>query len=141
MMSVIVRTISRSIYPFILVFGFYIVIHGHLTPGGAFPGGVLLASAAILLTLAYGISVKKEEREVNWAEILESDALIAILAVFLFTIMLAKVLPKQAIFSGPAGTLFSGGSIPLLNISGGIEVLSALLVIFLSMVILKKGGQ
>jgi multicomponent Na+:H+ antiporter subunit B len=35
------------IYPFILIFGFYIILNGHLSPGGGFQGGAILASVYI----------------------------------------------------------------------------------------------
>ncbi|HID57013.1 TPA: hypothetical protein EYP37_10830, partial [Candidatus Poribacteria bacterium] len=53
-MTVIVKTITRIVAGFITIFGAYIVLTGHLTPGGGFPGGVILACAFVLLTLAYG---------------------------------------------------------------------------------------
>ena len=53
-MSVIVKTVTRWVKSFILLFGIYIVLYGHLTPGGGFAGGVIVACAFILLTLAEG---------------------------------------------------------------------------------------
>jgi multicomponent Na+:H+ antiporter subunit B len=52
--SVVVRVVCALLSPFILVFGLYIVAHGHYGPGGGFAGGVFLAVAAILprLTLS-----------------------------------------------------------------------------------------
>jgi multicomponent Na+:H+ antiporter subunit B len=138
MMSIIVRAVSRALYPFMMLFGLYIVIHGHLTPGGGFPGGVLLISAIILVTLAYGATRLQEEHEIFLEETLESDALIAILGILLFTVLLAKVLPRYEIFTGVPGTLLSGGPIPLLNISASIEVAAALGVIFFTMLLMRR---
>jgi len=45
----LLRIISRLLLPFVLLFGVYIVINGDLSPGGGFQGGVVLASAFILL--------------------------------------------------------------------------------------------
>jgi multicomponent Na+:H+ antiporter subunit B len=52
--SVVVRVVCALLSPFILVFGLYVVAHGHYGPGGGFAGGVFLAVAAILprLTLS-----------------------------------------------------------------------------------------
>ncbi|MDG5813773.1 MnhB domain-containing protein [Chitinispirillales bacterium ANBcel5] len=49
----ILDVISRKLAPFILMFGFYVVTHGHLSPGGGFQGGVVLASAVVLLFLCH----------------------------------------------------------------------------------------
>lgn len=47
----ILDVISRKLAPFILLFGFYVISYGHLSPGGGFQGGVVLASGIILLLL------------------------------------------------------------------------------------------
>jgi multicomponent Na+:H+ antiporter subunit B len=45
---------ARKLSPYIMLFGFYVVTHGHLSPGGGFQGGVVLASGLILLLLCRG---------------------------------------------------------------------------------------
>jgi multicomponent Na+:H+ antiporter subunit B len=49
--SEIVTVVSHLLAPFIMVFGFYIIAHGHYGPGGGFAGGVALAVAVILLRI------------------------------------------------------------------------------------------
>ena len=53
-MGMIVKTVIRWLKGPILLFGIYIIIYGHVAPGGGFGGGVVIASAFILMTLAYG---------------------------------------------------------------------------------------
>ncbi len=53
-MTVIVKTISSWVKVLIFLFGIYIILFGHLTPGGGFAGGVILASSYVLLMLAFG---------------------------------------------------------------------------------------
>ncbi|MHC4214428.1 MAG: MnhB domain-containing protein [Planctomycetota bacterium] len=53
-MTLIVKNISRLMTALIFLFGLYIVAFGHSGPGGGFAGGVILASAYILLMLAFG---------------------------------------------------------------------------------------
>lgn len=53
-MSLIVKNVVRLVASFILLFGIYIVLYGHLTPGGGFAGGVIIASSLILMLLAFG---------------------------------------------------------------------------------------
>ena len=53
-MTIIVKAISSWVKVLIFLFGIYIVIFGHLTPGGGFAGGVILASSYVLLMLAFG---------------------------------------------------------------------------------------
>ena len=52
--SVIVRTTCRLLAPFIQVFGLYVIVHGHSSPGGGFQGGVILASSFVLLAIGFG---------------------------------------------------------------------------------------
>ena len=59
-MTIIVKTISSWVKVLIIVFGIYIILFGHLTPGGGFAGGVILASSYILLMLAFGRKTVEE---------------------------------------------------------------------------------
>ena len=52
-MDAIIKTTTRLLVPLIMVFGFYVSLHGHISPGGGFPGGVILASAFLLLVIAF----------------------------------------------------------------------------------------
>lgn len=46
--SEVVRVVCALISPFVAVYGFYIIVHGHYGPGGGFAGGVFVAMGAIL---------------------------------------------------------------------------------------------
>lgn len=46
--SILLRTTMGAIYPFIIIFGFYIILNGHTSPGGGFQGGAILASVFII---------------------------------------------------------------------------------------------
>lgn len=52
--SVIVDVITRINVPLIQMFGLYVIVHGHYSPGGGFQGGVILAVSIILLRIALG---------------------------------------------------------------------------------------
>ena len=57
---VITRSATDFLLPLACVYGAYVVLHGHLSPGGGFQGGVLIASAILLVFLGYGsLKVKK----------------------------------------------------------------------------------
>jgi multicomponent Na+:H+ antiporter subunit B len=57
--SIIVRTMSRFLTPFIQCFGLYVIMHGHSSPGGGFQGGVILGASFILLGVAGGLDQVK----------------------------------------------------------------------------------
>jgi multicomponent Na+:H+ antiporter subunit B len=71
--QVILRVVIKLLIPFILLFGFYVIMHGEISPGGGFQGGVILASAFILYALVFGV---RRSRRVLWRRV--SDALAAI---------------------------------------------------------------
>ena len=53
--SLIVQTAVRMMIPFIQLFGLYVIVHGHYSPGGGFQGGVVLGASFILMALAYDL--------------------------------------------------------------------------------------
>jgi multisubunit Na+/H+ antiporter MnhB subunit len=136
-MTIIVKKVTQMICGVLFLYGIYIILHGHLTPGGGFAGGTIIAGSFILLILAFGsefLSLKKEE---TGSSILESSAILAFLIIpvigmFLagFGIFFVNYLPK-----GRLGHLLSAGFAPLFNISVGMEVAAALVTIFLALLI------
>ena len=130
--------------PSIFLLGVYVVFHGHLTPGGGFAGGVLIAGAFTLMVLAYGSEETKSEIRKWRASFSESFGiflfwLFAILGLvqgsYFFYNTIAKVNP------GEPYRLFSAGIIPLCNIAIGIEVGAAIFAIFITLAILKVGEK
>ena len=53
----IILLVSRVVSPFIMVFGLYVIFHGHYSPGGGFQGGTILAAALLLMRLAAGSDI------------------------------------------------------------------------------------
>ena len=58
--DVIVRTIARLLTPFIQLFGLYVIMHGHASPGGGFQGGVIIGASFILLAISLGLPEAKK---------------------------------------------------------------------------------
>ena len=119
--SLIVQIMANLIFPFILIFGIYIFIHGHLTPGGGFQGGAILASGFLFLYLAYD---KIFNFEIS--DSLESFSglgfvLLGILGIIFGGAFLFNFLPK-----GNLMQVFSAGIIPIIYTFIGIKVGSEL---------------
>ena len=143
-MTLIVKNISHLMIPSIFLLGVYVVAHGHLTPGGGFAGGVLIAGSFVLAVLAYGSEEARSQAKKWRASLGESIGIflfwfLAILGLVegsgFFYNMLAKRDP------GRLGHLFSAGIIPLCNVAIGIEVAAALFAIFITLAILKVGEK
>jgi len=139
-MTLIVKTVTRLTVGLILIFGIYIILHGHLSPGGGFAGGVIVGLAFVHLMLAFGKDVAAAKISKNLASNLESIGALMFLSVALlgffggsfFLNILAKGTPFK---------LFSAGTIPLSNICIGIKVGVGLFAIFLALVVLEKSKE
>ncbi len=140
-MTVIVKTISSWIKVFIFMFGIYIVITGHLTPGGGFAGGIILASSYVLLMLAFGREFVEENLPLAAASRLDClgaflFAVIAILGMvlggsFFVNFLYQKYLPGEPL------SLISAGTIPLSNIAIGLKVGASLFLVILTLSIFR----
>jgi len=141
-MTPIVQAVSGWVKGFILVFGIYLVLYGHLTPGGGFGGGVVLAMAFVLLVLAFGKEEGLRRLPMHVAGELDSIGalmflVIAILGMFaglggsFFINFIAKANP------GEPYSLLSAGIIPLANIAIALKVASSLFVVFMMLVLMR----
>lgn len=54
-MSTIVKVVTRWLFGLVIVFGLAVALFGHVTPGGGFAGGVIIACGFVLATLAFGV--------------------------------------------------------------------------------------
>ena len=139
-MSLIVKTIVRLLIGFIFVFSVSIVFYGHITPGGGFAGGVMLACGLILLLLAFGreeaVSVVRE----TVAGVLDSAGALAFLVIALLGLVAGKFflnfLPKGEPFH-----LFSGGTLLWSNIAIGIKVGAALFAVYIALAVFRMSGK
>ncbi len=50
---------ARFLSPYIMMFGLYVIFHGHYSPGGGFQGGTLLAASLLLIRIAGGTEIAK----------------------------------------------------------------------------------
>lgn len=138
-MTIIVKKVTQLISGLIFMYGLYIIVHGHLTPGGGFAGGAIVAGGLILLILAFGSGVMNLRKEETQTSISESIALIIIIMLALGGLLLGShVFFNNYLPKGEIGELISAGLIPLYNIFIGMEVAAALLTIFLGLVIYKE---
>jgi multisubunit Na+/H+ antiporter MnhB subunit len=138
-MTLIVKKTTQLIAGMIFMYGIYIIVHGHLTPGGGFAGGVVIAGSFILVTLAYGGEFIKLLKEESGTTIIESLATIMVIMIAVSGLFLGtKVFFNNFLPKGIVGHLISAGVLPLYNIFVGTEVASSIFIIFLSLIIFKE---
>ncbi len=136
-MSIIVKAITRLIVGIIFLYGIYIILHGHISPGGGFAGGVIISGAFVLLVLAEGSHEARSELRKNAATIGESIGILIFFVLAVTGLFFGNFILNFLIKGKPL-QLFSAGIIPLCNIGIGIEVASALFAVFITLAILKN---
>lgn len=140
-MTVIVRTISRLLFPFMFLFGIYVIVHGHLTPGGGFQGGVILAASVIMLLLAYGIERAQAKINVLQSELAESLGGLILVGLGLLGVILGIAFLRNVLPLGELGHVFSAGNLPILNLGVSIKVAAGFITIFYAMLRLQGGKE
>lgn len=135
-MTLVVKTVTRLTVGLILLYGLYVVTHGHLTPGGGFVGGIIIALSFIHLTLAFGRLEAVGKLPGHAAEILEGfGALLFVIIAFsgfLGGSFFLNILPKGEPFA-----LLSAGTIPLSNIAICFKVGAGMFSVFLALALFK----
>ncbi len=141
-MSPIVKTVTALVAAFIAVYGIYTVLYGHLSPGGGFPGGVILACGLILICLAFGREFVEEligERTATIFDCLGALAFLLIATVLgyyggrFFYNVLAR--------GEPSFLLTDGGIILPCNVAIGIKVGACLFGAFLALAVFRPGSK
>ena len=117
--SEIFKTAAKLLVPIITMLGIYIFINGHLTPGGGFQGGAVIASAVILMFLAF----PNMEFSHKFFESLESISGIVYVGLAALGAILGLGFLDNAILPlGKFGQLFSAGAIPVIYSFVGLKV-------------------
>ena len=126
-----------------LLLGLYVVVHGHLTPGGGFQGGVVLAGALALVFLA-GSSL--HARRVHPMALLDGSEGLGVggfVCVGFLGLLVGREFMCNVLPYGQEGQLPSAGQVPVINVFVGLAVASAIVLILAEMLeqtILKRNG-
>jgi len=117
--SEIVETATELLLPMVVLFGVYVFMNGHLSPGGGFQGGAIIASGTMFLLLAL------PESHISRLMIAITESLsgfsyvvVGVLGVFLA----GGFLDNRIMDLGTYGSLFSAGAIPLIYLFVGLKV-------------------
>jgi len=139
-MSLIVKTVTRLSVGLILLYGIYIVLHGHLSHGGGFAGGVIIALSFVHMVLAFGKGQAFRALSESRALTLQSLGVSLFLAIALVGFsggyFFTNVLPK-----GEPHDLLSAGTILLSNITICFNVAGGLFAIFIALVLLNPESE
>lgn len=115
----LLTTGSRFLAPLVMLLGVYIFVNGHLTPGGGFQGGAVIASGALLLLLADPLKHFSH----TLISVVESFAGVSYVLIGVLGLVLAGgFLDNRFLPFGDLGALFSAGTIPLIYSLIGLKV-------------------
>lgn len=118
-------TFSRLVYPLMLVFGFYVIINGHISPGGGFQGGAIVATGILIL---YYIN---NDRQTNIKQIVTIEKIVYFLLILVaFSSVFTRGVPFTNFIPIANGPDIQSIYLILLNVLIGIKVALGLWTIF-----------
>ena len=118
----ILKTITEIVLPFIIVLGIYVILNGHLSPGGGFSGGTILGAGLILYSLAFGREMTRKIFNFNTFTKSISFSLLFYGLAKGYSFITGAAHMDSGIPLGTPGKILSGGLILPLNIAVGIVV-------------------
>ena len=113
--------------------GIFIILNGHVSPGGGFAGGAVIGTSLILYTLVFGREQGEKKFSHRVSEIAESGGILFFILVGLMGLIIGGsfLMNIQSGFpEGELGSILSGGMIPLIMIAIGIKVTSTMINLF-----------
>ena len=120
--DIILTTIARVLVPLIFLFGFYVLVNGHLSPGGGFSGGAVMGAGLILYSASFGFTSTAKFFNEKIYDIVKVGSLLLYSLLIVYNLFtgangIASVIPL-----GKAGEILSAGLILPINILVGLEV-------------------
>lgn len=128
-LGVSVRMANVPVIAITILFGFYIGLHGQLTPGGGFQAGVILATAFFLVYLAENTDGFQRLTSHTAVEIIEAVGAGAYALIGLAPLCFGLPLLTNWLPLGKTGDAFSTGNIALISATVGVEVTAAFLLV------------
>lgn len=128
--NLIVGFISRLMIPFIQLFGFYVIAHGDIGPGGGFQGGVILGASVILYVLAFGLEKAKRRYVRDVIDALNSTGVLIYASVGIACLLAGGAFLEYTKLPFGHALLASHLGIYFIEIGVGITVAAVMITIF-----------
>lgn len=129
--NLILRVVSKSLIPAIILFALYVQFHGDFGPGGGFQAGVILSAAIILYALVFGLDAAERIIPPTILRILASLGVLVYAGVGLVTIFMGGNYLEYSVL-GATQVAGQHVGILLVELGVGISVFSVMLIIFFS---------
>lgn len=141
--NIIIKTICRILIPFIQIYGLYVIMHGHYSPGGGFQGGVILGSSFILLVIAYGLVEARRRLSIKFLTGLASLGLLIYSGIGVLALLMGgRYLDygKLPLSFLPVPKIRSMGILGI-EIGVGLVVMAIMIIIFQAIASYEPGGE
>lgn len=135
--DLILMTISKVLCPVVFVFGIYIVLNGHISPGGGFSGGAILGAGMILYVNAFGFAKTEKFFNEHVYKIAKITALTMYGVIGSYFYILGANGINNHIPLGIPGHILSAGIILPIDIAVGVEVACTMYAFF---ALFRRGG-
>jgi multicomponent Na+:H+ antiporter subunit B len=133
--NIIVKCANDILLPITLVFGLYIILHGHLSPGGGFQGGVIVAAGVALVFLGYGNDGVRKAFRPGALKLSENIGALMYIFFCLLGILYGDTFVRNVLYAlGNPGDLWSSGTIFLMNFSVGFKVRAGICLMLIIMI-------
>ena len=125
--NVIPRCGADKILPIGIVYMFYIILHGHLSPGGGFQGGVLIVGVILMIYFANGYEATARAISFDLLHEAEGMASVVYVALAMMGIAVGAQFCENILYThGNIGDLYSSGTIFWMNLTVGIKVITGI---------------
>jgi multicomponent Na+:H+ antiporter subunit B len=143
--NIIQRCGCDKVLPLCLVYICYIVLHGHLSPGGGFQGGVLFVAAVLFVYFGHGYDVTAKAVSFNLLHETEGLASVIYVALAMMGIAVGAQFCQNILYTqGNIGDLYSSGTIFWMNVTVGLKVVTgigSITLLMLALVADRQGGE
>ncbi|HAZ31483.1 MAG TPA: sodium:proton antiporter [Dehalococcoidia bacterium] len=134
MTTVVIQTIARILVPFLQLFGLYIIVHGPVSPGGGFQGGVIVGASLILLALSYDLSSAETRVSHKVRIAMDSTGALLFAGMGLLGLLAGGVFLEYGVIPLPmAPAEIRGLMILLVGVAIGIHIMALAASLFLHM--------
>lgn len=135
--DVILQKVAFFLVPIIFLFGLYIIVNGHLSPGGGFSGGAILGAGLILYVCAYGFQKTHKFFREGIYTFIKVNALCIYALMILYYFVTAGNGLDPKIPLGTPGEILSAGLILPINLMVGLEVACTMYAFY---ALFRRGG-
>jgi len=132
MHDMILEMVARLLIPMVQLFGMYVLFHGHLSPGGSFSGGTIIAASFIFYSLVFRFTERKHRLKHDTSLMFEAGGGLLYILMGLIGIFFGySFLTNRGIFPlGTPGRLWSSGMIAIITLGVGGKVAGTVFTMF-----------